>query len=212
MEERLQKVLASAGVASRREAEKYILAGRVKVNGKIVKELGTKVGEKAFILVDGKPIKREKKAYYLFYKPRGVVTTMTDPQGRRTVADFAKDFDDFHDWQNQLLYDFAKADTDVVLAGNFIFFRFSKEQKEKWFSNKYEEFSKIVATVTAENFHEFATINKLQETISSSDSIVSYVMDGMSDIHRFDDMIRMIDSNEWYVIENAIKLSFDEEK
>ena len=58
---------------------------------KIVKELGTKVGEKAFILVDGKPIKREKKAYYLFYKPRGVVTTMTDPQGRRTVADFAKD-------------------------------------------------------------------------------------------------------------------------
>ena len=90
MEERLQKVLASAGVASRREAEKYILAGRVKVNGKIVKELGTKVGEKAFILVDGKPIKREKKAYYLFYKPRGVVT-MTDPQGRRTVADFAKD-------------------------------------------------------------------------------------------------------------------------
>ena len=77
--------------SSRREAEKYILAGRVKVNGKIVKELGTKVGEKAFILVDGKPIKREKKAYYLFYKPRGVVTTMTDPQGRRTVADFAKD-------------------------------------------------------------------------------------------------------------------------
>ena len=99
-----------------------------------------------------------------------------------------------------------------ILAGNFIFFRFSQEQKEKWFSNKYGEFSKIVATVTAENFHEFATINKLQETISSSDSIVSYVMDGMSDIHRFDDMIRMIDSNEWYVIENAIKLSFDEEK
>lgn len=108
--------------------------------------------------------------------------------------------------------DFAKADTDVVLAGNFIFFRFSKEQKKKWFSNKYKEFSKIIATVTAENFHEFALIKKLQETISSSDSIVSYVMDGMSDIHRFDDMIRMIDFNEWYVIENAIKLSFDEEE
>lgn len=115
-----------------------------------------------------------------------------------SYADFAKDF--------------AKADTDVVLAGNFIFFRFSKEQKKKWFSNKYKEFSKIIATVTAENFHEFALIKKLQETISSSDSIVSYVMDGMSDIHRFDDMIRMIDFNEWYVIENAIKLSFDEEE
>lgn len=71
-----------------------------------------------------------------------------------SYADFAKDFADFHDWQNQLVYDFAKADTDVVLAGNFIFFRFSKEQKKKWFSNKYKEFSKIIATVTAENFHE----------------------------------------------------------
>ena len=88
MEERLQKVLAAAGVASRREAEKYILGGRVKVNGKVVKELGTKVDEKCFITVDGKPIKRERKAYYLFYKPRGVVTTMSDPQGRRTVADY----------------------------------------------------------------------------------------------------------------------------
>ena len=88
----IKEILAKVDTgSSRREAEKYILAGRVKVNGKIVKELGTKVGEKAFILVDGKPIKREKKAYYLFYKPRGVVTTMTDPQGRRTVADFAKD-------------------------------------------------------------------------------------------------------------------------
>ena len=57
MEERLQKVLAAAGVASRREAEKYILSGRVKVNGKVVKELGTKVDEKCFITVDGKPIK-----------------------------------------------------------------------------------------------------------------------------------------------------------
>ena len=61
MEERLQKVLAAAGVASRREAEKYILGGRVKVNGKVVKELGTKVDEKCFITVDGKPIKRERR-------------------------------------------------------------------------------------------------------------------------------------------------------
>ena len=62
MEERLQKVLAAAGVASRREAEKIILAGRVKVNGKLVKELGTKVDSNAFITVDGKGIKNEKKA------------------------------------------------------------------------------------------------------------------------------------------------------
>ena len=88
MEERLQKILAAAGIASRREAEKIILAGRVKVNGKLIKELGAKFGSKAFITVDGKPIKNEKKVYYIFYKPRGVVTTMVDPRGRRTVADF----------------------------------------------------------------------------------------------------------------------------
>ena len=88
MEERLQKILAAAGIASRREAEKIILAGRVKVNGKLIKELGAKFGPKAFITVDGNPIKNEKMVYYIFYKPRGVVTTMVDPRGRRTVADF----------------------------------------------------------------------------------------------------------------------------
>ena len=91
MEERLQKVLAQAGVASRREAEEYITAGRVKVNGKVVKELGTKVGADAFIMVDGHPIQRERKTYLLFYKPRGVVTTMKDPEGRKSIADYVKD-------------------------------------------------------------------------------------------------------------------------
>jgi 23S rRNA pseudouridine2605 synthase len=91
MEERLQKVLAQAGVASRREAEEFITAGRVKVNGKVVKELGTKVGPEAFIMVDGHPIHRERKTYLLFYKPRGVVTTMKDPEGRKSIADYVKD-------------------------------------------------------------------------------------------------------------------------
>ena len=91
MEERLQKVLAQAGVASRREAEEYITAGRVKVNGRVVKELGTKVGADAFIMVDGHLIQRERKTYLLFYKPRGVVTTMKDPEGRKSIADYVKD-------------------------------------------------------------------------------------------------------------------------
>jgi 23S rRNA pseudouridine2605 synthase len=66
MEERLQKVLAAAGVASRREAEKYITQGRVQVNGKYVTELGTKVDDFATITVDGKNIQRESKVYLLF--------------------------------------------------------------------------------------------------------------------------------------------------
>ena len=91
MEERLQKVLAAAGVASRREAEKFITGGRVKVNGKLVTELGTKVTARDAITVDGKPIQREEKVYRLFYKPRGVVTTMKDPEGRTCIADFVQD-------------------------------------------------------------------------------------------------------------------------
>jgi len=90
-EERLQKVMAAAGIASRRECEKIILAGRVKVNGKTVTELGTKVGQKAFVTVDGKGLKQQHKMYILMYKPRGVVTTMIDPQGRQTVADLLSD-------------------------------------------------------------------------------------------------------------------------
>ena len=86
--ERLQKVMAACGVASRRECEKYITAGRVAVNGRTVTELGTRVGSGDAITVDGTPLRRKTaKRTILLYKPRGVVTTMKDPQGRRTVAD-----------------------------------------------------------------------------------------------------------------------------
>jgi pseudouridine synthase len=91
--ERLQKIIARAGIASRRHAEELIQEGRVKVNGKAVTELGTKVDvAKDRITVDGKPLKQETKKYYiLLHKPRGYVTTMADPQGRKTVSDLVKD-------------------------------------------------------------------------------------------------------------------------
>lgn len=86
--ERLQKVMAACGVASRRECEKYITAGRVAVNGRTVTELGIRVGPRDTIAVDGVPLRRKTaKRTLLLYKPRGVVTTMKDTQGRPTVAD-----------------------------------------------------------------------------------------------------------------------------
>ena len=86
--ERLQKVLAQAGVASRRKCEEIILAGRVKVNGSVVQELGTKVEPgRDRVEVDNQPIQFEKKVYILLNKPKGVVTTASDPQGRKTVID-----------------------------------------------------------------------------------------------------------------------------
>jgi len=85
---RLQKYLAHAGVASRRAAEEIILAGRVKVNGTIVRELGTTVEERDSVAVDGKRVSLpQKHTYIVLNKPAGVVTTMRDPQGRRTVND-----------------------------------------------------------------------------------------------------------------------------
>jgi len=90
--ERLQKIIASAGIASRREAEKIILAGKVKVNGRVVNELGVKAdADHDRIVVDGKPLTVETKSYYVFYKPRGVVTTMKDPEGRKCIKDFIGD-------------------------------------------------------------------------------------------------------------------------
>lgn len=93
MEERLQKILASAGVASRREAERMILAGRVAVDGVIINELGSKFdASKCKIAVDGKDIAAtEEKMYYIFNKPKGVVTTMKDEHGRKCIADFVQD-------------------------------------------------------------------------------------------------------------------------
>lgn len=91
--ERLQKVMAEAGVASRRASEKLIVAGHVAVNGQVVTELGTKVTKSDQVTVDGVPIKREPLKYYLLNKLRGVVSTAHDDKGRRTVVDILKDDD-----------------------------------------------------------------------------------------------------------------------
>lgn len=91
-EQRLQKVLARAGVASRRHAEELIVAGRVSVGGKIVRVLGTRVDPaRDSIEVDGRAISAEPLTYVLFHKPRGVVSTMRDPAGRSAVADYVRD-------------------------------------------------------------------------------------------------------------------------
>jgi 23S rRNA pseudouridine2605 synthase len=91
-EERLQKILARAGVASRRKAEQLILEGRVTVNGQVITELGSKADFSTdHIKVDGKLLRPPRRMIYLaFHKPRGVVTTVSDPQGRPTVMEFIK--------------------------------------------------------------------------------------------------------------------------
>lgn len=85
--ERLQKVIANSGYCSRRKAEEYIVNGKVKVNGSVVRKLGVKVSFSDQISVCGTDIKKEDKEYILLYKPRGVITSASDDKGRKTVLD-----------------------------------------------------------------------------------------------------------------------------
>ncbi len=87
---RLNKFLANAGVCSRREADTFIEAGVVKVNGQVVTELGTKVLRSDSVMFHDQPVKMEKKVYVLLNKPKDYVTTVDDPQRRKTVMDLVR--------------------------------------------------------------------------------------------------------------------------
>jgi 23S rRNA pseudouridine2605 synthase len=84
--ERLQKVIASAGIASRRKAEQMIVDGLVKVNGVVVTELGTKVGKKDQVLVNNQPLNVEEKVYYVINKPKKTICSSSDEHARTTVT------------------------------------------------------------------------------------------------------------------------------
>jgi pseudouridine synthase len=91
---RLNKYLASAGICSRRQADTYIEAGRIRLNGKTITKLGTTIdAETDQIEVDGKPVKlNANHVVYILNKPKGVVTTADDPEKRKTVLDFVPRF------------------------------------------------------------------------------------------------------------------------
>lgn len=90
--QRLQKIIAAAGVASRRKAEEYIIEGRVRVNGKVVTELGVKADSRRDrIEVDGRALQAEVQIVLVLNKPRGVISTASDPEGRTTVLDLVRD-------------------------------------------------------------------------------------------------------------------------
>jgi len=87
---RIQKYLSRAGVASRREAEKLVLEGRVRVNGEVLQALGSRVFHRDQVELDGKRVTEVGTRWILIHKPPGVVTTRSDPQGRPTVIDLVQ--------------------------------------------------------------------------------------------------------------------------
>ena len=105
--ERLQKIIAQSGYCSRRKAEELITLGRVKVNGKVVTELGTKAELSDIITIDNKKIDLENKVYILMNKPRNVVCSASDDRGRKTVIDLI-------DNVNERIYPIGRLDFDTT--------------------------------------------------------------------------------------------------
>lgn len=89
--ERLQKVISQSGITSRRKAEQLIVDGKVKVNNRMVTELGTKVSPKDKIEVNGVEIEKEQLKYFLLYKPRGIISSVKDDKNRKVVTDLLTD-------------------------------------------------------------------------------------------------------------------------
>lgn len=93
MSERIQKVLSRAGVASRREGERLLTAGRITVNGHVITRLGTRIEPGDHLALDGRRVQVGRATYLLMYKPRSCVTTLADPQNRPTVRDLLPPMD-----------------------------------------------------------------------------------------------------------------------
>ena len=106
--ERLQKVIANSGYCSRRKAEELISAGKVRVNGLVISELGYKVDGNDQIMIDNEILSREEKEYILLNKPRGVVTTTSDEKKRKTVIDLIN--------TNKRVYPVGRLDYDTTGA------------------------------------------------------------------------------------------------
>ncbi len=139
--ERLQKVIANSGLTSRRKAEELILKGKVKVNGSIVKELGTKVKESDTIEVDGNILEKEDKVYYLLNKPREVLSTTYDDKGRKTVLDIID--------TDKRIYPVGRLDYDttgaLLLTNDGEFSNINTHQKKKILKEYIVKLNKILS-------------------------------------------------------------------
>ena len=129
--ERLQKVMAQCGIASRRKCEEIITAGRVKVNGIVVNTLGAKVSKNDTIEVDGKELVKQELVYYVLNKPTGYLTTVSDELGRRTVMDLLEK----QTIENERIYPVGRLDYDtsgVLLLTNdgTLSYKLTRSEKE----------------------------------------------------------------------------------
>ncbi|HET6560844.1 MAG TPA: pseudouridine synthase [Marmoricola sp.] len=159
---RLQKLLAQSGVASRRKCEELMLAGLVEVDGEVVTRLGTKVDPRtAVIRVDGKRLPPvSPNVYLVLNKPRGVVSTMSDPQGRRTLGDLVAD-------RPERLFHVGRLDTDTA---GLILLTNDGDFAQRVAHPSYELLKTYVAEV--DGVVEKATVRRLREGVALEDGPV----------------------------------------
>ncbi len=159
---RLQKLLAQRGVASRRKCEEIMLAGLVEVDGEVVTRLGTKVDPRtAVIRVEGRRLPPETDNVYLVLnKPKGVVSTMSDPQGRRTLSDFVGD-------RPERLFHVGRLDTDTA---GLILLTNDGDFAHRMAHPSYEVDKTYVAEV--EGVVTRATVGRLREGVTLEDGPV----------------------------------------
>jgi len=161
---RLQKALADAGVASRRHAEELIRAGRVSVNGAIIREMGVTVEPtRDTILVDGRPIRAAREhTYLMLHKPLHVITTASDPQGRQTVLDLVP--------KDKRLFPVGRLDAD---SEGLILLTDDGELANRLMHPRYEHEKEYRVWVTG---HPSAnTLKQLQTGISLDDELATAV-------------------------------------
>ncbi len=160
---RLQKLLAQSGVASRRKCEELMLAGLVVVDGEVVTRLGTKVDPRtAVIRVDGKRLPPvSEKVYLVLNKPRGVVSTMSDPEGRRTLSDLVAD-------RPERLFHVGRLDTDT---SGLLLLTNDGDFAHRMAHPSYEVDKTYVAEVEGEVFRR--TLKQLLEGVTLDDGPVT---------------------------------------
>ncbi|CAI9415232.1 pseudouridine synthase [Nocardioides sp. T2.26MG-1] len=160
---RLQKLLAQSGVASRRKCEELMLEGLVEVDGEVVTRLGTKVDPRtAVIRVDGKRLPPVSELVYLVLnKPRGVVSTMSDPEGRRTLSDLVAD-------RPERLFHVGRLDTDT---SGLLLLTNDGDFAHRMAHPSYEVDKTYVAEVEGEVFRR--TIKQLLEGVTLDDGPVT---------------------------------------
>ena len=171
--ERLQKYIASCGITSRRKAEELILAGKVQVNRITVKELGVKVNPmKDRVKVNGQVIEPEKAVYYLFNKPKGIVTTVTDSHDRQTVMDYMKDI-------KERIYPVGRLDMNtegLLLFTNDGDFAQAMTHPSKGVEKTYEV--KIKGRVSDDHLQHIADGVELEDGVTSPATLTDMGFDG----------------------------------